>query len=158
LGLYIPQLSVGSSTDLRIEFANTDIRRELNNDSAQWYNNSEWKSGMRYKGFPLGHWVGTDGIDLFLRSTHYVSETIQVGGNLEFSQRDRGLAVYETKREFSSDVTWWVTSKVQWTAGYTYQWLKNPGQITSINPFVETFAEGVTARNNFLWTSLSVEF
>ena len=36
--------------------------------------------------------------------------------------------------------------------------LKNPGQITSINPFVETFAQGVTANNNFLWTSLAVEF
>ena len=40
----------------------------------------------------------------------------------------------------------------------TYQRIENPGQITSINPFVETFPAGVTSNNHLLWTNLAVEF
>jgi hypothetical protein len=30
--------------------------------------------------------------------------------------------------------------------------------VTSIAPFVETFAEGVIAKNHFLWTAMTVQF
>ena len=56
------------------------------------------------------------------------------------------------------DLTWYLSSHMQFTFAYTYQRIQNPGQITSINPFVETFASGVTSTNHFLWTNLSVEF
>jgi len=55
-------------------------------------------------------------------------------------------------------VTWWKSSQTQFSLGYTYQQIKNPGQITSINPFVETFAGGVTSNNHFLWTMLTTQF
>jgi len=102
--------------------------------------------------------MGTDAIDLFVRTTRYLTENLQLGVHLDFSQRDRGKPVHETKRESSVDLTWWVSRKMQFTVGYTYQRLKNPGQITSIDPFTETFTPNVTANNNFLWTSLVVEF
>ena len=159
-GLYIPQVFQGDSMDLRIEYADTDLTRRKTGDhlSDVWYNNGTYTSGMRYRGFPLGHWMGTDAIDLFVRTTRYLTENLQLGVHLDFSQRDRGKPVHETKRESSVDLTWWVSRKMQFTVGYTYQRLKNPGQITSIDPFTETFTPNVTANNNFLWTSLVVEF
>ena len=54
------------------------------------------------------------------------------------------------------DLTWWYSSRTQFTVGYTFQRLTNPGQVTSINPFVETFAAGVTAKNHLLWTAVAV--
>jgi len=159
-GIYIPQVFRGDSMDLRIEYADTDFTRRKTSDHLPevWYNNGVYVSGMRYRGFPLGHHMGTDGIDFFIRTTRYLTEKVQLGTNFNLQERDRGQPVHERKQEAAFDLTWWVSSKVQFTVGYTYQRLKNPGQITSINPFIETFAPGITASNNFLWTSLVVEF
>ena len=156
-GLYIPQVFRSSTTDLRIEFADTDLRRRFGNP-APWYNNSVWTSGMRYRGFPLGHWMGTDAIDLFIRTTSFLTDDIQLGVDVDFYERDRGKPVHEKGREAGVDLTWWFSKQIQVTAGYTFQRIHNPGLITSITPFAETFAAGVTSTNHFLWTSLAVEF
>ena len=158
-GLYIPQLVAGDSMDLRIEYADTDLGRRRHPEVTQvWYNNGTYTSGMRYRGFPLGHHMGTDGIDLFVRTTRYLTEDLQLGTNFNLQERDRGQPLHERKREAALDLTWWISSQAQFIVGYTYQRLKNPGQITNINPFVETFAPSVIANNHFLWTSLVVEF
>lgn len=159
-GIYIPQVFHGDSMDLRIEYADTDLtRRKTGNHIPQvWYNSGTYVSGMRYRGFPLGHHMGTDGIDLFVRTTRYLTEDLQLGTNFNLQERDRGQPVHERKREAALDLTWWISSQAQFIVGYTYQRLKNPGQITNINPFVETFAPSVIANNHFLWTSLVVEF
>src|SRR6185436_8152111 len=100
-------------------------------------------SGMRYRGQPLGHWIGTDGIDYFLRSTRHFRDDLQLGVNLEHSLRGRSNPVSEKKQEVGVDVTWWLAKHFQLTVAYTYQHIENPGQITQINPFRETFAAGV---------------
>ena len=157
-GIYIPQVFRGDSTDLRIEYADTDFTRRHTGIPDVWYNNGTYVSGMRYRGFPLGHWMGTDAVDLFVRTTRSLTDRLQLGANLDLSERDRGKPIHERKLETALDLTWWPSSQTQFTVGYTYQWLKNPGQITSINPFIETFAAGATANNHFLWTSLVVEY
>ena len=158
-GIYIPQVFAGDSMDLRIEYADTDLGRRRSPELRQvWYNNGTYVSGMRHRGFPLGHHMGTDGIDFFVRTTRYLTETLQLGTNFNIQERDRGQPVHERKREAAVDLTWWLSSRAQFTVGYTYQRLKNPGQITDINPFTETFASGVVSNNHLLWTSLAVEF
>jgi hypothetical protein len=157
-GIYIPQLFSGDSTDFRVEYADTDLSRRKTGLPDVWYDSATYQSGMRYRGFPLGHWMGTDAIDLYIRSTRYMTDDIQVGINLDFSERAKGLPVYEKKAEGGIDLTWWKSKETQFSVGYTYQNIKNPGQITSINPFVETFAAGVTSNNHFLWTNLTWNF
>jgi len=159
-GIYIPQVFRGSSTDLRIEYADTDFTRRKTTDNLQqiWYNNSTYASGMRFKGLPLGHHMGTDAIDVFVRTTRYLTDNLQLGTNFNLQERDRGQSPHETKREAAVDLTWWVSPKIEFTAGYTYQRIKNPGEISSINPFAETFTSGVTSTNHFLWTNLAVQF
>ena len=159
-GIYIPQVFRGSSTDLRIEYADTDFtrRKTVNNIERVWYNNGTYVSGLRFRGFPLGHHMGTDAIDLFVRTTRYLSDDLQLGANFNLQERDRGQSPHETKREAAVDLTWWLSDQTQLTIGYTHQRIKNPGQITSINPFDETFANNVTSNNHLLWTSLAVQF
>ena len=158
-GIYIPQLFEGDTMDLRIEYADTDFGRQRHPELVGvWYNNGTYTSGMRYRGFPLGHHMGTDGIDFFVRSTRYLTDTLQLGTNFNIQERDRGQPVHERKREAAIDLTWWYSRDVQFMAGYTFQRLKNPGQISNLTPFMETFVGGVTAQNHLFWTSLALQF
>ena len=157
-GIYIPQLFKGDTQDLRIEYADTDYTRRKTGLVGVWYNNGNYTSGMRQYGFPLGHSMGTDAIDMYIRTTRYLTDQLQLGHSFNYQERARGLPVHERKQEMSVDLTWWVTARTHITLGYTYQRIKNPGQISSITPFVETFAPGVTATNHFVGMSLSKEF
>ena len=160
VGMYIPQLFPNDTTDFRIEFADTDYTRRKTSDhlAGVWYNNGTFTNGMRQYGFPLGHHMGTDGIDLFMRSTRFMTEDFQVGSNFDYQERQRGLAVHERKYEASTDMTWWFSKRTQFSFGYTYQRIYNPGQISSVVPFVETFAPNITANNHLLWTNLTMSF
>ncbi|HKU52677.1 MAG TPA: capsule assembly Wzi family protein, partial [Nitrospira sp.] len=160
IGLYIPQLFSNDTTDLRIEFADTDYTRRKTTDhlTGVWYNNSTFTNGMRQYGFPLGHHMGTDAIDFFMRSTRYMTEDLQIGTNFNYQERQRGLPVHERKYEGTTDVTWWFSKRSQFSFGYTYQRLYNPGQISSMVPFIETFAPNVTANNHLVWTSITIDF
>jgi hypothetical protein len=113
---------------------------------------------MRYKGFPLGHHMGGDGLDFFIRTTERLTDKLSVGANLNYQERARGLPVHEKKREASADMTLLISDRTQFSVSYVFQRIENPGQITSIVPFAETFASGVTAYNNFLWTTLAIQF
>lgn len=159
-GLYVPQLFDGDTMDLRVEFADTDYTRRKTGDhlAGVWYNNGNYVSGMRQFGFPLGHHMGTDGMDLFIRTTRYLTDELQLGSNLNLQERARGLPVHERKQEASADLTWWVNPRTQITLAYAYQRINNPGQISSVTPFVETFAPAVTATNHLLWLSFAKDF
>lgn len=158
-GIYIPQVFQGDTMDLRIEYADTDLGRQRHPELTQvWYDNGTYTSGMRFRGFPLGHHMGTDATDFFVRTTRYLTDSLQVGANFNLQERQRGLPVHEKKREAAVDLTWWYSKDVQFMAGYTFQRLTNPGQISEITPFTETFAAGVTAKNHLLWTAVAVSF
>jgi hypothetical protein len=156
-GIYVPQLIRGDSTDLRIEYADTDYARRNSGIPQVWYNHGTYRSGMRHRGFPLGHHMGTDGIDFFVRATRQLTDEVRLGTSFNFQERDRGQPLHETKREAALDLTWWLSVRAQLTLGYAYQRLKNPGQITDVDPFVETFAPGMPAENHLLWTRLALE-
>ncbi len=157
-GLYIPHVFGNDSTDLRIEYADTDLARRQSGVPRVWYNNGVYVSGMRFKGLPLGHHMGTDAIDWYLRSTRFFTETLQLGLTLDVQERDRGQPVHEQKREIGLDATWWLSRRALVNVGYTYQKISNPGQVTQINPFGETFAPNLTAKNHLLGTSFTVDF
>ena len=158
-GIYIPQVFQGDTMDLRVEFGDTDFGRQRHPELTQvWYNSATYTSGMRYRGFPLGHHMGTDGIDFFVRTTRYLTETVQLGANFNIQERDRGQPIHEKKREAAVDLTFWYSKDVQFMAGYTFQRLTNPGQVSAITPFMESFATGVTAKNHLIWSSVTIQF
>jgi hypothetical protein len=159
-GIYIPQLFAGSTTDLRIEYADTDFTRRKTSDhlAGVWYNNGTYTSGMRYRGFPLGHHMGTDGIDFFVRSTRFLTEHVQLGSNLNYQERNRGLPVHERRYEAAADLTWWYSPTVQIGLNYVHQRIYSPGTITTLTPYGESFPANVVSTNHFVWTSLTMSF
>ncbi len=157
-GIYIPQVYRKSTTDLRIEYANTDFSNVIGRKSGTWYNHGTYVSGMRQRGFPLGHHMGTDGVDFLVRSTRYLTDNVKLGANFNLQERQKNLPVHEKKREASVDLTWWISNDLEVSLNYTYQRIKNPGQISNINPFQELFAAGVTSINHLVWTTMRYEF
>lgn len=157
-GLYIPQVYDGDTMDLRIEFADTDLARLRSGFSGLWYNNGTFLAGDRVRGFPIGSWIGTDAIDLFIRSTRYLTDSLLLGVNLDLWSQGRGRPVHESGREVDVDLTWWINQHVQWSFAYSYQRIQNPIQITNLNPYQQTFAAGVTSNNHLFSTNLAIEF
>jgi hypothetical protein len=102
--------------------------------------------------------MGTAGLDLFIQSTRYVTDQLQVGHHLDYQERERDLPVHERTYEAGLNLTWWFSSQTQWTLGYTYQRIKNPGQISAVTPFTMTFDAGVTATNHLVQMGLVMEF
>ena len=160
VGIYIPQIFAGDTTDLRLEVADTDYTRRKTSDhlAGVWYNNGFYTNGMRQYGFPLGHHMGTDAIDAYLRASRYVSEEWQLATTFDYQERGRGVPTHERKYEFGTEVMWWFSRKTQFGVGYTYQRIYNPGQISSVVPFAETFAPNVIANNHLFWTNMSMSF
>lgn len=157
-GLYVPQVFKGDTMDFRLEYADTVVGSRERDASKVWYNNFTYRSGMRHRGFPLGHHMGTDAQDLFIRTTRYFTDEVQLGLNVNLQRRGILESAGESKREAAFDLTWWVSSTTQFSVGYTFQRIKHPGQITSINPFEETFSPTLTSNNHLLWTNVTFEF
>jgi len=57
-GLYLPKTPISERTDLRVEYAKT---------SDVWYRHHIYHSGYRYHGEIIGHHMGADSEDLFIR-------------------------------------------------------------------------------------------
>ncbi len=158
VGLYVPQVSRRRSSDLRVEFARTDLTRATSGTRQAWYDHNIWVSGMRHRGFPLGHHIGTNATDFFVRSTRYLSDNLKLGTYLNYQERNRNVPNNEKKYEVGTDIVWWLTNDLRLGINYTYQRIKNPGQITSIDPFQEAFAIGVTSHNHLFWTTVKYEY
>ena len=159
-GIYIPQIFPDDTFDLRIEYADTDLARRRRGTGAprSWYDHFIYTSGMRFKELELGHHMGTDAIDVFVRATRFFTDRLQLGVNLIHQERDRGQPVFETRREAAIDLSWWITSQWHLQLGYTYQRIKSPGRVTSFTPYDATYASGVTSNNHLPWISITVEF
>jgi hypothetical protein len=85
-----PSASLGAGkTDLDIEYANNHVSGKTD----VFYTHGIYLAGYTYNGRVVGHFMGTDSEDLFLRLTHYLSSDVilglqydrQTGGNLSSS-------------------------------------------------------------------------
>ncbi len=73
-------------TDLTIEYANNHIPGKLN----VFYNHHIYQAGYTYKDRIIGHFMGTDSEDLFLRLTHYLSSDVILG--LQYDREKSNLS------------------------------------------------------------------
>ena len=155
----MPQLIEGDTTDLRVEYADTDIARRRSGAAGYWYNNGTYTSGMRHYGFPLGHWIGSDATDLYFRFGRQLTDQVNAGVALERSVRGRAQVVPETTREARLDLAWRASRQTELQLGYSLQRTENPIHLTSVNPsFAESAPTGVTAVNRLMWSCLKVDF
>ena len=91
--------------DLRVEYATTARENRLPN--AQWYRHHIYTTGYTYKGRVIGHHMGPDATDLFVRGQYHFSGGVTLGIEADV---ERSL-VHEdgmTKRKWlSTDASLW---------------------------------------------------
>ena len=80
LGFTINDICRKGTTDFRFEYAFTHINRFPNT----FYQHSLFRSGHTFKGRMMGHHIGTDASDLFMRLSHYITPDLRIGIDFDF--------------------------------------------------------------------------
>jgi len=99
-GLFVSDLFNMRSLDYRMEYARND---------AAWYTHGIYTTGYKYKGNIIGHHMGGDAQDLFMRISRNFSEnqdyfeSFTLGGEFDYEQHGRTLAYPEDKYEVAID-------------------------------------------------------
>ena len=115
-------------TDLRVEYANNHIAGNPN----VFYTHSLYQSGYTYEGRVIGHHMGTDSRDFFVRLVHYVTKDVILG--LEFDREVGNLSGSRkiTVDKVGCDLTVLVGMTWEVKTAYRYENAKNSGDNNNI--------------------------
>jgi membrane-associated phospholipid phosphatase len=121
VGLYLPNLFRRDGSELRVEWASS---------TSFTYTNGIYTSGVSLDGFPLGHYIGARGQDLYIRSTEKILPNLQIGselgytkvGSTEFSQ----LTLPREERKYvGADISYRPIPPLSLLLGYRYERTNN---------------------------------
>lgn len=124
LGIQLNDILRTGRTDLRIEYADNNVSGYPN----VFYTHGIYQSGHTYKGRIIGHHMGTDARDLYIRLTHYLTKDLILG--VEFD-REVGRHVgdlsapHQTTNQLGFDLTFFTTNSWQLNTSYRYEDSKN---------------------------------
>jgi hypothetical protein len=125
-GIYLPRLLEFGNMDFRVEFATNHSRGAPD----FWYNHFVYRQGYTYKGQIIGHHMGTDSRDLFVRLSYLLPEYDgRVSVHYDREEHDLSGDVRDDKDEAGID------ARVEWKAGvstglgYAYARVKNFGRV-----------------------------
>jgi len=108
-------------TDLRVEYANDYISEKPN----VFYTHHIYQAGYTYEGRIIGHHMGTDTKDLFIRLTHYLNKDIVLGLQYDTETSNLSSSPQPTSNQIQSDITFFTSHGWQLNAGYRYEDTKN---------------------------------
>ncbi len=104
LGVYVPRLTDDGKTDLRLEFAHNAHRKDKT--PGFWYGHQIYRSGYTHDGLIMGHHMGGDAMDFYVRATRYLLDNLVLGVDYEYMERGKTLSpVEETSNELGLDLT-----------------------------------------------------
>lgn len=126
-GVFIPNLLNNKGLDMRIEFAQND---------EVWYIHHAHGS-YRYKDSLIGHHMGTDSNDIFIRISKQFLDELIFGLQFSRERSGRSLAYIQTKNELRADITLLHTPNSTLSAAYEFEDIDNIENIS-----------GNTARNH----------
>jgi len=104
-------------TDLDIEYANNHVQGSPN----VFYTHGVYDPGYWYKGRIIGHHMGTDAEDLFLRLTHYLSSDTILGIQFDRQTSNLSSSPQTTIDQIGFDVAILTPDSWQLNAGYRYE-------------------------------------
>ncbi len=93
VGIYFPSILEDGKTDLRIEYSNTAFKKGPGHGGL-WYGHSKYRSGDTYEQMIIGHAMGPDARDLFVRTTHFLWNNFSLG--FDYEHMDRGITNGQT--------------------------------------------------------------
>ncbi|MBN2455209.1 MAG: capsule assembly Wzi family protein [Sedimentisphaerales bacterium] len=142
-GIQLNDILRTGRTDFRLEYANNHISNKPN----VFYTHHIYQSGYTYKGRIIGHHMGTDSRDIFIRLTHYLKKDLIVG--LEFDREVTGLSSSPEQaiNKLGCDLTFFTAKNWKIKTGYRYERSKNTG-----------FVSGRTEDNHIFGLQLTYNF
>ena len=147
VGVYVPRLTDDGRSDLRLEFAHNAHR--VDSTPGFWYGNGQFKSGYTYEGMILGHHMGGDAVDVFVRTTRYIRNDLVLG--LDYDHMTRGITLNEITNEhvnqFGADLTYEVRDDLSITARYGFETVDNWNLV-----------RGENRQNHLLMTGIKLDF
>ncbi len=90
-GLYLTT----AVTDLRFEFAETDV---------PWYRNGQYPQGYTYRDRPLGHHMGGDARNWYLEVSRYLTPAWRATVSLDLEERAHSTATEERRAEWGLEL------------------------------------------------------
>lgn len=152
-GLLIDEPLWLKSTDLRLEWASTSNNARY---ATAWYTHGLYTSGYTYKGNIIGHHMGSDARDIFVRVTRYLANWLQIG--LQYDLEIHGLSkpVHEKKKEAGLDINIYISKHIRYLIGYEYEKIINLD--SDENPIRFNPVPGDDVTNHYVWTSISLFF
>lgn len=125
VGVYFPCITPDGRTDLRVEYANNAFHRGPGHVGV-WYGNSIFSSGYTYEGQILGHYMGPDALDVFGRTTRYVTDRWKLGVDYEYLERGKTLGpMIERTNAIGADLTYDINACLSISGRYTYGTVSN---------------------------------
>ena len=115
-GVRLNDLFKTGRTDVRFEYGKTHVGRY----PTTFYNHGIYRTGYTYHGDVMGHHMGTNARDMFVRINHYLTPDLIVGADF-----DRQLAditgIREQTDQIGTDITWFGPLNLQMNLAYRYQ-------------------------------------
>jgi hypothetical protein len=120
-GLRLGDILRTGRTDLIFEYANNNVPGKPN----VFYNHHIYRSGYTYRSRIIGHHMGTDSEDWFLRISHYLNKDLILG--LEYDREIDTLSSSpdQTTDIYAVDLTYFTSKNWQIKTGYRYEDQKN---------------------------------
>jgi len=121
LGIQFNDILRTGKTDLRIEYADNHVP----DDPDVFYTHSIYQSGYTYEDRIIGHHMGTNARDLFVRLTHYVTEDLILG--LDYDREKRGISSQSRQRRdiLGLDLTYFHSDEWRVKTGLRYENLES---------------------------------
>ncbi|MFI5341410.1 MAG: capsule assembly Wzi family protein, partial [Candidatus Methylomirabilales bacterium] len=121
VGLYLPNFLQRDDTELRVEWAtSTSIN----------YTSATYPDGLSYQGFPIAHYMGTKGQDLYLRLAERVLPNLQIGSEFGFakvgSTEEAQVTLPREQRTYAGvDISYRPIPALSLLLGYRYERIDN---------------------------------
>jgi len=121
VGLYLPNLFGRNDSELRVEWATS---------TSFSYTHSIYTNGISFEGFPLAHFIGARGQDLYIRTVERISPNLQLGtefgfakvGSTEIAQVNRPR---EERKYAGLDISYRPTQALSMLLGDRYERIDN---------------------------------
>ncbi|UCG58687.1 MAG: capsule assembly Wzi family protein [Phycisphaerales bacterium] len=127
VGIRVNDLFHTGRTDLRIEYVdNRDIRR-----ADLFYRHNSYP--YTYNGRVIGHHMGTDARDLFIRLTHYLTADVVLGLEYDRERADPVGTAQQTAEYFGFDLTFFTCRRWQLRTAYRYERTTNTPTVNGDN-------------------------
>ncbi|MBI5787875.1 MAG: capsule assembly Wzi family protein [Candidatus Schekmanbacteria bacterium] len=118
-GVYLT--AYGGRSDLRIEYANNYVSGAPD----AWYRHHIYKAGYTYEGKVIGHHMGSNAEDVFVRLTHYLDRDLLLGLSFDYEKRGVKRTFGERRNYGEIDLTLFNLNRLHLKTAYRYEQIRN---------------------------------